>query len=91
MRGEGSAYGAQRDLPERWIDELLPEDLDWEALVRSYPIPCLLAATAFGFAVGRSHGPAILDALISFAGSRASEALEDVLDVSEPGDRDDGS
>lgn len=88
---EGLEPGVQRDFPERWIDELLPEELDWEALVRSYPIPCLVAATAFGFVIGRSHGPAILDALVSFAGSRASEALEDVLDLSEPGYRDDGS
>ena len=69
-----------RDVPERLIDELLPEELDWEGLVRSYPIPCLLAATAFGFVVGRNHGSAILGALVSFAGLRASRALEEVLE-----------
>lgn len=85
---------SERNLPERWIDELLPEDLDWEDLVRAYPVPCLLAATAFGFVVGRRHGPALLEALIAFAGARAGEALEDALDAgsldAEPADGDGG-
>lgn len=79
-RAEDRRVGEDRDVSQRLIDELLPEDLDWEGLVRSYPVPCLLAATAFGFVVGRNHGPAILGALVSFAGYRASRALEEVLD-----------
>jgi len=75
-----TSTGEDRDVAERLIDELLPEDLDWQGLVRSYPIPCLLAATAFGFVVGRNHGPAILGALVSFAGYRASRAIEEVLE-----------
>lgn len=79
-RAEDRRAEEDRDVSQRLIDELLPEDLDWEGLVRSYPVPCLLAATAFGFVVGRNHGPAILGALVSFAGYRASRALEGVLD-----------
>lgn len=72
--------GENRTVAERLIDELLPEDLDWEDLVRAYPVPCLLTAAAFGFVVGRNHGPAILGALVSFAGYRATQAIEEVLD-----------
>jgi hypothetical protein len=91
-RTEENRTGQDRNVAERLIDELLPEDLDWESLVRSYPVPCLLAAGAFGFVVGRNHGSAILGALVSFAGYRASQAIEEVLDHL-PGDenaRDDG-
>lgn len=66
-------------LSERLIDELLPEEIDWRELVRTYPVPCLMAATAFGFVVGRKHGMAIAAALVSFAGQRASQAVEEVL------------
>lgn len=72
-------HDATEPLSERLIDELLPEELDWRDLVRSYPVPCLLAATAFGFVVGRHHGMAIAAALVSFAGQRASQAIEEVL------------
>lgn len=79
-KGPGSRSASGHDTAERWIDELLPEDLDWEHLVRTYPVPCLLAAGAFGFLLGRDHGPALLAAISAFAGNRARQAIEDALE-----------
>lgn len=49
------------------LDELVPEGLDWERLVVTYPIPALLIAAVGGFLIGRSHGPQILGAVSTYA------------------------
>lgn len=71
----------RRSAADRLVDELVPEELDWERLVRSYPAPALALAAALGFLVGRSHGPAIVAALTAFAGRYATEAVEGVLEM----------
>ena len=62
MEGE-----ARPSLADELIDDLLPEDLDWRGLVRSYPIPALVVSGLGGFFLGRRHGAAILEAFSSFA------------------------
>jgi ElaB/YqjD/DUF883 family membrane-anchored ribosome-binding protein len=62
------------------IDELVPEGLDWERLVVSYPIPALLLAALGGFLLGRSHGPRILGALSGFAAAEISRQAGQLLD-----------
>ncbi len=49
------------------LDDLLPDELDWRRVVRSYPIPALLLSGLGGFFLGTRHGSEILSALSSFA------------------------
>jgi hypothetical protein len=55
------------------FDELLPEKLDWEGIVREYPLPAVAVAALGGFLLGRSHGPAILAAISSFAAAEVAK------------------
>ena len=61
------------------IDELVPEGLDWERLVVTYPIPALLVAAAAGFLLGRRHGPEILAAVSGFVAAEVSRNVEQFL------------
>lgn len=62
------------------LDDLLPEGLDWERLVRTYPIPALAVAAVGGFLLGRSHGPAILTAISSYATAELSRNVSQLFD-----------
>ena len=47
----------------RFLDDLLPEELDWESLVRTYPIAALVVAGAAGYLLGWRSGAPILEAV----------------------------
>jgi len=72
---ENNLEGAVHDL----VDELLPDNLDWEGLVRSYPLTSVTVAAVGGFLLARSHGLAILGALSSFASSEVARNVGDLL------------
>jgi hypothetical protein len=61
------------------IDEIVPEGLDWERLVVSYPIPALLLAAVGGFLLGRRHGPEILSAVSGFAAAEVSRNVSQII------------
>jgi len=61
------------------IDEVLPEELDWERLVRTYPLPALALAAIGGFVLALRHGPEIVSAVSSYAASEMSRNVGDVL------------
>jgi hypothetical protein len=61
------------------IDEIVPEGLDWERLVVTYPIPALLVAAVGGFLIGRRHGPEILAAVSSYASSEISRNVSHLI------------
>jgi hypothetical protein len=61
------------------VDELTPEGLDWERLVRAYPIPALLLAAAGGFLLGRTRGPEILAAVSGFASEELARNINDAI------------
>ncbi|HLX07893.1 MAG TPA: hypothetical protein VKY89_08525 [Thermoanaerobaculia bacterium] len=63
------AEGIVHDL----LDSVLPEGLDWEHLVRSYPAPALAVAALGGFLVGRAYGPEIIEAVSSFAAAEVAK------------------
>lgn len=69
--GLNKAGGAVEDL----LDELLPENLEWERLVRSYPMPALALAIAGGFYLGLKHGPTILTAAATFVAGEVSRQV----------------
>jgi len=58
---------------EELIDEVLPEQLDWRRLVRTYPVPALLIAAAGGYLLGRHKGLAVLASLSGFAVTEVAE------------------
>jgi hypothetical protein len=68
---------AQRSMVDEMLDEILPEQLDWERLVRSYPVPALLAAAAGGFVLAYTRGPGIITALSALATSQIADAVKD--------------
>lgn len=65
---------------EEVLNEVLPEGLDWERLVRTYPIPAVLLAAVGGFLIGRSHGTAILAGLSTYAASEMSKNVSQLFD-----------
>jgi len=70
----------ERDsIVDEMIDEIMPEGLDWERLVVTYPIPALLVAAIGGFLIGRSHGREILGAVSSYASSEISRNVSHLV------------
>ena len=55
------------------VDQLMPEELDWQHLVRAYPFAALSVAALGGFLLGRSRGRAIVVALSGFAADSLTE------------------
>lgn len=58
---------------DQLVDQLMPEELDWQHLVRTYPIAALSVAAVGGFLLGRSRGRAIVVALSVFAADSLTE------------------
>ncbi|HJX26557.1 MAG TPA: hypothetical protein VJ885_01490 [Thermoanaerobaculia bacterium] len=61
------------------LDEVLPEELEWDRLVRTYPLPSLAVAAAGGFLLALSHGPAILSAVSGYLSAQVSRSVNQVL------------
>jgi hypothetical protein len=61
------------------MDELLPEGVEWERMVRIYPLPSLALAALGGFLLGRLHGPALVSAVSSFAAAEVSKNVGDLI------------
>lgn len=72
---------ARRDsgTADRLVDELVPGDLDWRAMVRRYPIPSLLLAAGGGFLLGRRRGTGVFTALSAFAAKQLVEHINAFL------------
>lgn len=61
------------------LDEILPEELEWERLVRSYPLPALAVAAAGGLLLGLTHGSTIMSAVTGYLGAQVSRNVSQVL------------
>ncbi len=68
-----------RGFPEEVLDEILPDDFEWEEMVVRYPTASLAVATAVGYFVGRRHGTEIITALSTFLSSRVEGAVDQFL------------
>jgi len=64
---------------EEILDELLPEQLEWERLVRAYPVPAVALAAIGGFYLGLRHGPEILTAVSGFVASEVSRNVSELI------------
>lgn len=64
---------------EAILDELLPEELEWERLVRTYPVPAVALAAIGGFVIGLRHGPEILTAVSGFLAAEVSRNVSDLV------------
>jgi hypothetical protein len=69
----------RESIVDELIDDLVPEGLDWERLVVTYPIPALLIAAVGGFFLGRRHGREILAAASSFAAAEVSRNVSHLI------------
>jgi hypothetical protein len=61
------------------LDEVLPEELEWDRMVRSYPLPALAVAAVGGFLLGLSHGPAIVAAVTGYVSAQVTRNVSQVL------------
>ena len=64
---------------EEILDELLPEELEWERLVRTYPVPAVALAAIGGFVIGLRHGPEILTAVSGFLAAEVSRNVSELI------------
>jgi len=63
------------------VGELLPEELDWQHWVRSYPIAALSLAAFGGFLLARNRGPEIVEALSTRAADTISENVQHLIET----------
>lgn len=64
---------------EAILDELLPEELEWERLVRTYPVPAMALAAIGGFVIALRHGPEILSAVSGFVAAEVSRNVSELI------------
>ena len=64
------------------VDELLPEELDWQHWVRAYPWAALSIAAIGGYLLGRSQGQELVDSIANRAAESVSGNLHQLI---EPG------
>ena len=57
---------SQRTVEQRVLDGLLPEEMDWEQVVRTYPLTSITVAGIAGFLVGSRSGRGFLPANVRF-------------------------
>jgi hypothetical protein len=73
------AEALPRSVVDEMLDELLPEQLEWERLVRTYPIPALLLAATGGFLLAYTRGPGIIAALSAVVTGQLADSVRDVV------------
>ena len=61
------------------LGALIPEDFDWQEVVRAYPISAVLLAALGGYMLGKHKGDWILGALGSFAAAQITRQLNQTL------------
>lgn len=80
FRGELVDRGyARRSFADDLLDSVLPAKLDWQRLVRDYPLPALAVAALGGYWLGRKRGPSIVGALTALAATTVTRAANDIL------------
>lgn len=70
---------ADASFADEIVDELMPEELDWQRLVRTYPLASASLAAAAGAWLGYKKGFSVASAVTAFAGSRLADLMTDSL------------
>ena len=65
--------------PDEVVDEILPAELEWQRLVRRYPIAAITIAAIGGYVLGRNRGEEILAALTNHAADLVSLQVNSAL------------
>lgn len=65
--------------PDEMMDEILPAELEWQRLVRRYPIAAITIAAIGGYVLGRNRGEEILAALTNHAADLVSLQVNSAL------------
>lgn len=71
--------------PDRLLDRVLPEALDWRAAVRRWPLPAMAVCCAAGWLLARRRGPAVVDGMRSGASALLGERWQELQRVLEEG------
>lgn len=61
------------------IDELMPEQVDWERLVRTYPLPAMALAAAAGFYLAVARGPVVVSAITGWATGEMTRRVNEMV------------
>lgn len=75
----GVAEAAGLPKVDELVDEIMPEEVDWQRLVRSYPIPALLLAAGAGFFLAVRRGPLVVGALSGWAAGEMTRRVNEIL------------
>lgn len=62
------------------VDELLPEELDWQYWVREYPVAALTLAAVGGFLLARKRGPEIVERVSNKAADTLSDNVQHLIE-----------
>ena len=69
----------QGDPIDHFVDELMPDGLEWRRLVTSYPRSSLAVAAVGGYMLGRNRGLALLGAFTGFLMHQVGQNVEEFL------------
>lgn len=61
------------------VDELMPPELNWQHLVRRYPLAAVGLAAVGGFVLGRTRGSEILAAISGFAADSVTRQINELF------------
>ncbi len=80
QRRDSPSAGPRPSTADRWVDELVPEEVDWRDLVCRYPVTAISLAALGGFLVGWSQGSRIVAQVSDVASSRVSATVDRYFD-----------
>jgi hypothetical protein len=66
---------SERAVSARLLDELLPQELEWERVVRTYPLTSLVVAGVAGYLLAVRSGAPILAAVGATATRRVADLM----------------
>ncbi|MEM1205929.1 MAG: hypothetical protein AAGN66_22045 [Acidobacteriota bacterium] len=69
---EYGTEGVSDSAADRLVNELMPDGVDWQRLVASYPRAAMAMAFAGGLFLGRRHGTAVLAAASGFVANEVA-------------------
>jgi hypothetical protein len=66
-------------IADDFLDELLPEEIDWRRLVGTYPKTSLTLAAVAGYMIGRSQGRALVNRASGLAMGEVRRVVQDTV------------